>query len=137
MRHVIVSAFALVWLGVSLHAVGQAADQTEPDVYRSGNGIEMPRLLKEVKPQYTKEALDAKIQGVVLLEAVVQTDGTVRDDVKVVRSLDMKYGLDEQAMKAARQWLFVPGVRNRDKKPVAVLVTIEIAFTLERPNRQK
>ena len=132
MRHAIVSALAVACLGVSLSAARQTADQTEPDVYRSGNGIEMPRLLREVKPQYTKEALDAKIEGVVLLEAVVQTDGSVRNDVKVVRSLDAKYGLDEQAMKAARQWLFAPGVRKSDKKPVLVLVTIEIAFTLER-----
>ena len=45
--------------------------------YRPGNGVETPRLLREVKPQYTAQAMRAKIQGEVLLECVVQPDGTV------------------------------------------------------------
>jgi TonB family protein len=133
-RHAIVSALAVACLGVSLSAARQSA---EPDVYQPGHGVETPKLLREVKPQYTKEALDAKIEGVVLMEAVIQTDGTVRHDVKVVRSLDPTFGLDEQAVKAARQWLFTPGIRVKDKKPVPVLVTIEMAFTMKKPDREK
>jgi hypothetical protein len=57
--------------------------------------------------------------------------------VKVVRSLDQQFGLDEQAVKAVRQWLFVPGVRTKDKKPVPVLVSFEIAFTMKKPDREK
>jgi len=104
------------------------------EVYRPGNGVETPRLIREVKP---REALDAETQGVVLIECVVKTDGAVREDVKVVRSLDTKYGLDEQAIKAARRWVFAPAIRTKDKKPVQVVVTIEIGFTLDRPNQQK
>jgi len=63
----------------------------------------------------------------VLLSAVVLEDGTV-DDVAVIRSLDTKYGLDGQAVKAAKQWLFSPGMK--DGKPIAVKITIELAFTL-------
>jgi periplasmic protein TonB len=95
--------------------------------YRPGNGVETPKLLKEVKPQYTAQAMRAKVQGTVLLECVVQPDGTV-GNMKVVRSLDSTFGLDQEAMKAARQWQFAPGTRFG--LPVPVLVTIEIAFTL-------
>jgi protein TonB len=95
--------------------------------YRPGNGVETPRLLKEVKPQYTAQAMRAKVQGTVLLECIVQLDGTV-GNMRVVRSLDSTFGLDQEAMKAARQWQFAPGTRFG--QPVPVLVTIEIAFTL-------
>jgi protein TonB len=95
--------------------------------YRPGNGVDTPKLLKEVKPQYTAQAMRAKVQGTVLLECVVQPDGSV-GNIKVVRSLDATFGLDQEAMKAARQWQFKPGTRFGE--PVPVLVTIEIAFTL-------
>jgi len=95
--------------------------------YRPGSGIDNPVLIREVKPLYTPDALRAKIQGVVLLEAVVQPDGTV-GDVQIVRSLDPVFGLDQEALKAARQWRFIPG--KRQGLPVPVLVTIELTFTL-------
>jgi periplasmic protein TonB len=95
--------------------------------YRPGNGVETPRLLKEVKPQYTAQAMRAKIQGEVLLECIVQPDGSV-GNIRVVRSLDSAFGLDQEAIKAARQWRFAPGTKQG--QPVAVLVTIAIAFTL-------
>lgn len=69
----------------------------------------------------------AKIQGVVLLECVVMADGTV-GRVTIVRSLDQAFGLDEQAVRAARQWRFTPGTRLGE--PVPVVITIEIAFAL-------
>lgn len=95
--------------------------------YRPGNGVETPRLLREVKPQYTAQAMRAKIQGEVLLECIVQPDGSV-GNVRVVRSLDSTFGLDQEAIKAARQWRFQPGTKQG--QPVPVLVTIAIAFTL-------
>ena len=95
--------------------------------YRPGNGVETPRLLREIKPQYTAQAMRAKIQGEVLLECVVGTDGSV-GNIRVVRSLDSTFGLDQEAIKAARQWRFAPGTRQG--QPVPVLVTIAIAFTL-------
>jgi periplasmic protein TonB len=95
--------------------------------YRPGNGVETPRLLREVKPQYTAQAMRAKIQGEVLLECIVQPDGSV-GNIRVVRSLDASFGLDQEAIKAARQWRFQPGTKQG--QPVPVLVTIAIAFTL-------
>ena len=96
-------------------------------VYRPGNGVTLPRVLREVKPQYTSDAMRAKVQGTVLLECVVRPDGTVVE-VEVVRSLDRAFGLDQEAIKAARQWRFAPG--QRFGEPVSVLVTIELTFTL-------
>jgi TonB family protein len=95
--------------------------------YKPGNGVLTPRLIHEVKPQYTAQAMRAKIQGEVLLECIVQTDGSV-GKITVVRSLDSTFGLDQEAIKAARQWRFAPGTRFGE--PVNVLVTIAIAFTL-------
>jgi protein TonB len=96
-------------------------------VYRPGNGVTLPRVLKEVKPQYTSDAMRAKVQGTVLLECVVRPDGTV-GDVQVIRSLDSTFGLDQQAVLAARAWRFAPGTRMGE--PVPVQITIELTFTL-------
>jgi protein TonB len=95
--------------------------------YRPGNGIDLPRVIREVRPNYTADAMRAKVQGTVLIEAVVLPDGTV-GQVQVVRSLDTVFGLDQEAIKAAKQWRFAPGTRMG--QPVAVLVTIELTFTL-------
>jgi protein TonB len=96
-------------------------------IYRPGNGVESPRLLRSVRPNYTAEAMRAKVQGVVRLEGVVQSDGSV-GDVKITRSLDSIFGLDQEAIKAAKQFRFIPGTRFGE--PVAVLVSFEIEFTL-------
>jgi TonB family protein len=96
-------------------------------IYRPGSGIINPRVIREIKPQYTAEAMRAKVQGTVLLECVVRPDGTV-GRVDIVKSLDPTFGLDQEAVKAARQWRFAPGTRFGE--PVSVLVTIELTFTL-------
>lgn len=96
-------------------------------VFRIGSGVESPRLLQSARPDYTSEAMRAKVQGVVQLEGVVLPDGTV-GDVRVIRSLDAVFGLDEEAIRAARRFRFEPG--RRFGEPVAVLVSFEIEFTL-------
>ena len=95
--------------------------------YRPGNGVTIPQLVREVKPSYTADAMRAKVQGTVWLECVVMPDGSV-GRVQVVRSLDSTFGLDQEAIKAAKQWRFRPGTRFGE--PVPVLITIELAFTL-------
>lgn len=95
--------------------------------YRPGSGIMIPRPIDEVKPRYTPEAMRAKVQGAVWLECVVLPDGSV-GDVKITKSLDPVFGLDQEAVRAAKQWKFIPGTRYGE--PVAVLVTIELTFTL-------
>ena len=94
--------------------------------YRPGNGVTAPTLLLQVKPAYTAQALRAKIQGSVLLEAVVQADGTPRE-IRVIRSLD-PLGLDREAILAVEQWRFTPGRLNG--RPVDVLVAIALDFNI-------
>ena len=89
--------------------------------------VSSPRLIRKVDPEYTSAAMQAKLQGTVFLEAVVQADGTV-GDVRIVRSLDAGFGLDQNAINAVRQWRFEPGLQAG--KPVAVIVSIELTFTL-------
>lgn len=96
-------------------------------VFRPGNGVETPQVLHEEKPEYTAGAMRAKVQGTVEVEAVVMSDGTV-GQVQIVRSLDDRFGLDDEAIKAVKRWRFRPGTRQG--KPVAVLVNIELTFTL-------
>lgn len=95
--------------------------------YKPGNGISVPKPIREVKPSYTAEAMRAKIQGTVVVECVVMPDGTV-GDVQVVKTLDSSFGLDQEAVKAAKQWRFIPGTRNG--QPVPVLISIELSFHL-------
>ena len=112
-------------------ATGSAVEQDKdkPPVYRPGEGVTSPKLVHEVKPGYTREAMEAGIQGRLSLQAVVLESGLV-GDVDIVDSLDTVYGLDEQAIKAIRQWQFEPG--TKDGKPVAVQVEVEFTFTLKK-----
>jgi TonB family protein len=92
-----------------------------------GNGVLPPRIRRKVDPQYSADAMRAKIQGSVLLSVVVLPDGSVTD-IRVLRSLDRSFGLDTKAIEAARQWQFFPGTRQGE--PVPVLVNIELEFNL-------
>lgn len=120
------SAVAAVVAAVALAATTLAA-QTDK-VFKPGDGVTLPRVVKEVKPVYTSAAMQQKIQGSVWLQIVVTEKGDV-GDVEVTGSLDKEYGLDEQAVKAAREWKFEPG--QKDGKPVPVAVTLELTFTLK------
>jgi protein TonB len=96
-------------------------------VYQVGNDVSMPVLLREVKPAYTADAMRVHLQGEVLVAAVVLPDGTV-NRLRVVRSLDPTYGLDQQALVAVRQWRFKPGTRLG--QPVAVQIQVAVGFSM-------
>jgi periplasmic protein TonB len=114
-----------VGCAVGMIAATGAAQDAET-VYVPGKDVTAPRVVKEVKPLYTAEARSAKVQGTIGLDVVVLKDGRV-GDVRVTRSLDA--GLDEQAVKAVKQWEFEPG--KKDGKPVPVRVDVEMTFTLK------
>ena len=95
--------------------------------YEPGNGVLDPVPIKQPEPKYTPEAMRAKVQGEVELDIVVLANGTV-GDVRVKKSLDDKYGLDQEAIKAAKQWLFQPGTRLGERVPVKV--TLILTFRL-------
>ena len=102
-------------------------DGTGDGPYRVGNGVLPPREKRRVDPQYTADAMRAKIQGVVLIAGVVQPNGLLTD-IRVIRSLDRSFGLDMKAIEAARKWEFYPGTRFGE--PVPVLINLELTFNL-------
>jgi protein TonB len=106
-----------------------AAKQPWPPagVTRVGKDTPSPVVTKEAKPRYTAAAMKSKIEGIVEMEAVVLTDGTV-GEVRVVRSLDKEFGLDDAAVEALKKWRFTPA--RREGIAVPVLVTVEMTFTL-------
>ncbi len=96
-------------------------------IYRLGSGISSPELTYGPRPSYTADAMRAKMQGVVGLEAVVTSSGTV-GEVRITRSLDPHFGLDQEAIKTVKSWRFRPARKNGE--PVSVWVDIELSFTL-------
>jgi protein TonB len=83
-----------------------------------------PRLLRSVKPSYPQEAFVKKIQGVVLLEILIDADGRVVD-ARVLRSIPL---LDAAAIAAVRQWLFQPAVKQG--RPVPTVANAPITFRI-------
>jgi len=94
---------------------------------RAGFGATTPVVIHRVDPVYPELARRAKVQGTVILEAIIKRDGTV-GDIKVLRSLG-KLGCDEAAVAALKQWRFQPGEMNGH--PVDVIMTLTIKFVLE------
>ena len=93
--------------------------------YRAGSGITPPSLLREIKPDYTEDGRRRSIEGDVVLEIVVRTDGSV-GSVKVLQGLGG--GLDQRAVDAVRQWRFSPA--RRQGVPVDVIVEVAVEFKL-------
>jgi protein TonB len=111
-------------LAVVSTLVMPAAAAPQDQVYKPGNGVTTPTVVKDVKPNYTPDALRRRVQGMVGLSCVVRADGTV-GECTVTRPLDAE--LDRAAVGAAKQWHFRPG--TKDGEPVAVEVSIDMSFT--------
>jgi TonB family protein len=90
-----------------------------------GGSVSEARLLSQTEPEYTPEARDARISGVVEMLIAVKTDGTVefRDFKKT-----LGFGLDEKAVDAVRKWKFQPGMK--DGRPVSTLMMVQVQFSL-------
>jgi len=104
-------------------------DVKEPDkvwfsTLRVGRSVPEPRILSRVPATYPEAAKGARVQGVVILDCLVSPEGRVTA-VRVVRGIPL---LDEAAANAVRQWAFAPTVV--DGKPVPVVVTVQVNFTL-------
>lgn len=101
----------------------QAADDK---VYRIADGIRAPRLTYKEEPQYSPGARDAKIEGTVVLEVVINQEG-LAESIKVVRELHQD--LDKNAVAAIERWRFAPA--QKDGKAVKAGATIEVNFRLQ------
>jgi protein TonB len=93
---------------------------------RVGGDVKAPVATNRVKPDYTDAARKAHINGVVVVEAVVNKQGEV-EQVKVLKGLPM--GLSEQAADAVKRWRFSPGTLNG--QPVDVIFSLTVNFTLQ------
>src|SRR5262245_60390547 len=91
---------------------------------RVGGSITEPKLIKKVPPVYPPIAQTAGVTGVVIVELLVDFDGTV-SDAKVLRSIPL---LDQAALDAVRQWVFTPTLLNG--APVQVVMTVTVNFSL-------
>lgn len=92
--------------------------------------VDPPRRVTYVPPQYTPEATRAKIQGDVVVNARITATGTL-EDLRIERSLDKIYGLDDKAIEAVKQWRYEPARRNG--QPFAVRVNVTVKFELGAP----
>ncbi|MPZ18540.1 MAG: TonB family protein [Luteitalea sp.] len=101
---------------------GGVADPRKP--LRIGGAIKQPRRIHNVDPIYPAEAQAARVQGIVILETIVGTDGTVTD----ARTLESVPMLDQAARDAVLQWTYTPTIVNGVAVPVIVTVTVN--FTL-------
>ncbi len=90
-------------------------------------GLVLPTAVERANARYTAEALRRKIQGTVEVEVIVREDGSV-GAVRVVKSLDPTYGLDDTAVAAAQGFRFTPATLNG--KPVRVLCNLSIEYRL-------
>lgn len=96
-----------------------------PDVHLPGTGVSTPVVVTDRKPRYTPATVRAGVQGRVKMECVVLPDGTV-GDVRVIDRLNVY--LDDEAVRALREWKFKPGMK--DGVAVPVRVEVEMTFTL-------
>ncbi len=96
-----------------------------PPMVRISTGMQAPQKIVDVKPVYPALAKAAHVEGIVILDAVLGTDGRV-DQVRVLRSVAL---LDQAAIDAVRQWRYTPTRLNGE--PVRVLMTITMNFKLE------
>ena len=102
-----------------------ANSQPIAGVHKVSAGVTAPSLLHKVEPEYTEEARMARVQGMVIVQVVVGTDGLAHD-ARIVKGLGL--GLDGQTLEAISQWQFKPGVK--DGQPVKVAATIEVNWRL-------
>lgn len=102
---------------------GEVPAQTAVKVVRVGGSIRPPTRVVNVAAIYPGEALSANVQGVVIIEARIATDGSIAD-ARVLRSIPL---LDQAALDAVRQWRYTPTLENGE--PVEVLMTVTVNFT--------
>lgn len=121
----LVAAVVLVAAGRPDDSKGEKEGEKagEERVYALSDGVTPPRVTKQVYPQYPSGSRGVGVEGSILIETVVSSQGTPKN-TRVVRGLDKD--IDAAAVDAVKQWLFAPG--KKDGKPVAVRVQIELRF---------
>lgn len=105
---------------------GTGGNEAPPDrPVRVGGDVKAPVVTSRTEPKYTEVARNARVAGIVIVEAIIDRHGNV-DRVKVIKGLPM--GLGEEAERAVRQWKFKPGTLNG--QPVDVIFNLTVNFKL-------
>jgi TonB family protein len=102
---------------------GTAAWQTS-DAIRVGGDIKPPLKVYNVSPIYPPDAQSSRVQGVVIIEARIERDGSV-SETRILRSIPM---LDDAAVDAVRQWKFTPTLLNGVAVPVIMTTTVNFVL---------
>ncbi|HXT70188.1 MAG TPA: energy transducer TonB [Vicinamibacterales bacterium] len=123
LRMSLVFALALVVAAPAAVSAIQQQGPKRPPV-RVGGDIKEPKKIKDVKPVYPEEAQRAGVQGIVIIETVIGTDGTVQQ-AQVLRPVPI---LDKAALDAVMQWRYTPTLLNGE--PVEVIMTVTVTFSL-------
>jgi protein TonB len=112
-------------IGSILSAVPVAAPQlAPPKIVRVSSGVSAGMLVRKVTPTYPPLARQARVQGSVMLEAVISANGTI-EDLKVISGHPL---LVKAAVDAVKQWRYRPYLLNGS--PVEVQTQIQVNFTL-------
>jgi protein TonB len=114
-------------LGTNLAIVDASpvAEPTTPQPVRISSGIRPPTRIKDVAPDYPEIARRARVQGIVILEAIIGVDGRVQQ-ARVLRSVPL---LDQAAINAVQSWEYTPTLL--DGRPVSIIMTVTVNFRLE------
>lgn len=96
------------------------------DPLQVGGDVMAPRKLHAPPPAYTEEARKARVQGAVILQAVIDSMGDV-SDVKVLKGLSL--GLTDSAVNTVKQWKYEPA--TQDGMPVPVYLNLVVTFSLQ------
>jgi len=110
-----------------LIGLGMAIAAEAPPKWTAESGLSEPKLVERVNPAYPEEARKEKVQGVVLIDATIGTDGVV-SAVQAIEDPDAR--LTAAALAAVAKWRFEPA-RERDGKAVVVRFTVTLAFKLK------
>lgn len=120
---------------VAFCAMGFAAQNEADTLVRVGqDGVEQPKFTKRVAPQYPARAIKERLEGYVILEVTLRKSGEVDDIVVLRRLTQSKYGFEENAIAAVKQWLFEPALK--DGEPVDARMTLKIDFVLDGKGQQ-
>lgn len=104
---------------------GQKAAEIKVDPPRAGmNGVTSPRCIYCPQPEYSQKTRKAKIEGTVLLDVTVTTDGQIANPV-VLKGADV--GLNDRALEWVRHWKMKPA-SGPDGKPVDCRVQVEMTI---------
>ena len=111
-------------LGGVLSAANSTAPKIQPQRVRISSGVAAGKIINKVQPVYPPIAKSARVQGKVVLQAIISKNGTI-ENLKVVSGHPM---LTQAAIDAVSRWRYQPYILNGE--PVEVETNVEVTFTL-------